>query len=54
MEEIVRQVGYLPDLYEEARSEKNIKFSAYPLYSRLHISVGCLIIKKCVKEKHVS
>ena len=25
MEEIVRQIGYLPELYEDARSEKYLK-----------------------------
>jgi hypothetical protein len=37
MEEIVRQVGYLPELYEDARSEKYLKFENCNFYSASYL-----------------
>jgi hypothetical protein len=38
IEEIVRQVGYLPELYEDGRSEKYKKLPTILLFSKRNIS----------------
>jgi hypothetical protein len=39
IEEIVRQVGYLPELYEDARSEKILKIFSSTLFIKISINL---------------